>query len=69
MKACTRCGIWHTEAEEQNGRFMSCTEVKRYWSDLKRLHLEETGHLAMINIAKDRRITCIKCGQSLNGRL
>ena len=66
MKACTRCGIWHTDAEERSGRFMSCSEVKQYWSDLKRHHLEETGHLAMIKITKDHRLICIRCGQVLD---
>jgi hypothetical protein len=48
---------------------MSCTEVKEYWSDVKRLHMENTGHLAMIKIGKDGRIICIKCGQDLTALL
>jgi hypothetical protein len=63
MKACTRCGTWHTFPEDLNGRPMSCTEVKLYWSDMKRRHLEQTGHLAMIRITRDGRIVCLKCGQ------
>lgn len=63
MKACTRCGIWHTNPEQQNGRSMSCTEVKLYWSDLKRRHEDQTGHLAMIRITRDGKIVCLKCGQ------
>lgn len=66
MKACTRCGVWHTDAEKHVGHHMSCTEVKQYWSELKRLHLEETGHLAMIKMGKDGRVICIKCGKDLN---
>ena len=65
MKACTRCGMWHTWPEELNGYSMSCTDVKRYWSDMKRRHQDATGHLAMIKITKDGRIVCIKCGQAL----
>ena len=66
MKACTRCGAWHTVAEERSGRFMSCTDVKRFWSDMKRRHMAETGHLAMISIKKDGRIICLKCGRELD---
>jgi hypothetical protein len=65
MKACTRCGAWHTNAEELNERYMSCTDVKRFWSDIKRRHQDETGHLAMIKIAKDGRIVCLKCGRDI----
>jgi hypothetical protein len=65
MKACTRCGVWHTDAENRAGHYLSCTVVKQYWSDLKRLHMEATGHLAMIKITKDGRVICIKCGQEL----
>lgn len=69
MKACTRCGVWHTDAEKYLGRYLSCTEVKQYWSDLKRRHLEEAGHLAVIKIGKDGRVICIKCGQALTDLL
>jgi len=65
MKACTRCGPWHTDAEERVGHYLSCTEVKQYWSDLKRLHMKETGHLATIKISKDGGIVCVRCGQDL----
>jgi hypothetical protein len=65
MKACTRCGVWHTDAEKRAGHYLSCTEVKQYWSDLKRLHMEATGHLAMIKISKDGRVLCVKCGQEI----
>jgi hypothetical protein len=65
MKACTRCGAWHTDAERNVGRYLSCTEVKEYWSDVKRRHLEETGHLAMIKMTKDGRVVCVHCGAAL----
>ncbi len=66
MKACSRCGTWHTTAEEGSGRYMSCTEVKQYWSKMRQMHSQETGHLAMIKIGKDGTITCIKCGQTID---
>jgi hypothetical protein len=44
---------------------MSCTEVKEYWSDLKRRHMEETGHLAMLKMSKDGILYCLKCGQQI----
>jgi hypothetical protein len=61
MKACTRCGAWHTDAEHTVGRHMSCTEVKQYWSDLKRKHSDESGHLAMLKLTKDGKVVCIRC--------
>ncbi|MGO8821721.1 MAG: hypothetical protein ACLQT6_07115 [Desulfomonilaceae bacterium] len=69
MKACTRCGAWHTDAEKNVGCYMSCTEVKQYWSTVKRLHMEESGHLAMIKLNKDGRVVCIKCGKELSNLL
>jgi hypothetical protein len=65
MKACTRCGDWHIHAEKDIGRYLSCTEVKHYWSEMKRRHMDETGHLAMIKI-KEGKIVCIHCGAILN---
>ena len=69
MQACIRCGNWHKDAEHHVGRYLSCTEVKAYWSDLKRRHREETGHLAMLKMTGDGRIVCIKCGRDLTDTL
>ncbi|MDQ7782562.1 MAG: hypothetical protein RDU20_06775 [Desulfomonilaceae bacterium] len=44
---------------------MSCTEVKLYWSELKRRHLELTGHLAAIKVTRDGAIVCLKCGMTI----
>ena len=67
MQACTRCGHWHTDAEKHMGRYLSCTEAKAFWSDLKRRHMEQAGHMAMIKISSDGRVRCVKCNQELNG--
>lgn len=69
MQACTRCGTWHTDAEKHMGRYLSCTEVKTYWSELKRRHHKETGHMAMLKMTGDGRLVCIKCGQDLSEAL
>jgi hypothetical protein len=69
MQACTRCGNWHKDAEKHVGRYLSCAKVKTYWSELKRRHRQETGHLAMLKITGDGRIICTKYGRDLTGPL
>lgn len=65
MRACTRCGEWHLEAEKNEGRYLSCTEVKEYWGKVRARHREKTGHVAQIRIRKDGRVVCMKCNQEL----
>ncbi|MGC8605578.1 MAG: hypothetical protein ACP5VS_18090 [Desulfomonilaceae bacterium] len=69
MKACTRCGRWHTDAEKNVGHYLSCSEVKKYWSNIKRLHMEKSGHLALLKLDEDGRVVCIKCGEDLSSLL
>ncbi|MCG8638704.1 MAG: hypothetical protein MI862_03160 [Desulfobacterales bacterium] len=65
MKACTKCGNWHTTAEKKRGAYLSCTEVKSYWSAVGQRHKEDHGHFARIRIRKDGRVVCLKCMQDL----
>ena len=71
MLACTRCGHWHTDAETASGRFLSCTEVKRFWSRLKAEHKELYGHTAQISIVENGIPICFQCKREIpiNGPL
>ncbi len=66
MKACTRCGVIHTDAEKNLGRYLSCTEVKDYWAEVSKRHKEDSGHYAQVRIKKDGNTICLKCGEDLS---
>lgn len=66
MKACTKCGEWHTRAEEHMGKALSCTQVKEYWSGVSLRHKEICGHYAQIRIRKNGQIICMTCMQDLD---
>ena len=61
MKACTKCGNWHTNAEKSVGTYLSCTEVKAYWAGVSLRHKKEHGHYAQVRIRKDGQAICLKC--------
>lgn len=65
MIACTRCGHWHTDAESILEKSLSCTEVKHFWSKVKREHMDRTGHLAQIATNEDGDVICFKCKEKL----
>ncbi len=69
MQACTRCGVWHTDAEKYAGHYLSCSEVKAYWGEVALRHKEAAGHVAQIRIRKDGRVVCMKCNQDLTEHL
>ncbi|HKI48580.1 MAG TPA: hypothetical protein VKA69_04600 [Desulfobacteria bacterium] len=65
MKACTRCGRWHDDAEKAMGRGLTCTEVKEYWSKLKDDHRELYGHFPQITTDDSGEWICLKCRRRL----
>jgi methylamine methyltransferase corrinoid protein reductive activase len=65
MKACTRCGRWHEDAEKSLGRRLSCSEVKQYWAKIREAHLQSTGHPARITTDDAGNWICIRCGRKL----
>lgn len=69
MKACTKCGNWHSTAEEKAGKYLSCTEVKSYWKAVSHRHKEDCGHYAQVRIKKDGSTICLKCGQDISSIL
>jgi hypothetical protein len=48
MIGCIRCGHWHTDAEEVMGRRLSCTEVREFWSRIRKAHYRMHGHRAQL---------------------
>lgn len=65
MIACTRCGRWHTDAEEVLGRRLSCTEVKQYWSRIRKEHVTLYQHVAQITTEDSGEWICFKCKRRL----
>lgn len=65
MIACTRCGRWHLDAEVAEGRRLTCTEVKRYWSKLRATHRERYGHYPQITTDDHGVWICIRCRRKL----
>jgi DNA-directed RNA polymerase subunit RPC12/RpoP len=65
MLACTRCGRWHIAAEEALGRRLTCTEVKRFWFDMRQRHREHYGHAAQIVAGPSDAYICVRCGRPL----
>jgi hypothetical protein len=61
MIACTRCGHWHTDAEKNNGKRLSCTEVKGYWGQIRRDHMDAYGHVAQLMKDDSGNWVCLKC--------
>jgi len=61
MIACTRCGRWHSDAEEVMGKKLSCTDVKQYWSKIRGAHLRLKGHMPMISTDDEGKWICMKC--------
>ena len=64
-KACGRCGRWHTDVEIAQGKRYSCTEIKRYWADIRRIHEKEYGHRALISREDDGNWICMICCKTL----
>ncbi|MFZ0612979.1 MAG: hypothetical protein WAM73_12125 [Desulfobacterales bacterium] len=65
MIACTRCGRWHLDAEKIEGRRLSCTDVKRFWSHIRQEHLRLTGHVARITTDESGNWICLNCNLRL----
>ena len=65
MIACTRCGHWHTDAERALGKEMSCTEVRRFWSEIKGEHKKLYGHPAKITTDDFGAPICFECKRKL----
>lgn len=61
--ACTRCGSWHVAPEQAAGRRLSCTEVKRFWAEVKQEHRERFGHTPQIATDDEGRRGCLVCGR------
>ena len=66
MIACTKCGHRHTDAEENTGKRLSCTEVKRYWARIKYEHERSYGHLAQVTNDLAGNWICYKCKRVLS---
>jgi hypothetical protein len=64
-KACGRCGKWHTDVELIEQRRFSCTEIKRYWADIRKKHEEIYGHRALISREKNGKWICVECNGTL----
>jgi len=64
-KACGRCGKWHTDVELVEGKLYSCTEIRRYWANIRRIHEKEYGHRALISREADGNWICIFCNMTL----
>jgi len=65
MIACTRCGRWHLDAEKIEGKRMSCTDIKRYWTKIREDHLRLKGHPAQITTDDSGNWICLKCNDRL----
>lgn len=65
MIACIRCGRWHLDAERAEGRRLTCTEVKQYWSRLRVTHREKYGHYPHITTDDGGVWICLKCNRPL----
>lgn len=65
MKACTKCGRRHDDAEAAAGRRLYCSDVKAFWASVRKLHKEETGCSAVAGLGKDGKWVCLRCGLAL----
>ena len=65
MIGCTRCGRWHDDAETAEGRKLTCTEVKLYWTERRVLHQKRYGHIARATCTKDGTWICLSCDREL----
>jgi hypothetical protein len=65
MVACTRCGHWHTDAEDTMGKNLSCTEVRQFWARVRNEHHERYGHLPQITANDTGAWICFKCKRTL----
>jgi hypothetical protein len=65
MKACTKCGRWHEDAEAKLGQNLSCTDVKQYWARIREQHMQQTGHRAQISTDESGQWICMKCNCKL----
>ena len=65
MLACTKCGHWHTNAEQALGRNLSCSEVKRFWGRVKQEHRTRYGHTAQIATDDHGTPICFTCKREI----
>jgi hypothetical protein len=65
MKACTRCGLWHTDAESASGKRLSCTDVKKYWARIRSEHRSLYGHTVQITTDEAGNWICFACKRRL----
>ena len=65
MIACTRCGNWHEDAEAAEGKRLTCTEVKQYWTQLKRAHEDRYGHYPRITTDEGGNWICLRCDRKM----
>ena len=65
MQACTKCGHWHSNAEHTMGRSLSCTEVKRFWVQIKEEHRVRYGHTAQISRDDHGILRCFTCKREI----
>ena len=65
MLGCTKCGRWHSDAENDLGRRLSCTEVKQYWAGIRKKHYDLYDHYPQISTDGEENWICIKCWQRL----
>lgn len=67
MLSCTKCGRWHSDAENDLKRRLSCTEVKQYWTGIRNDHNELYGHFPQIVTDAEENWICMKCLRRLKG--
>ena len=65
MLGCTKCGRWHSDAEDDLGRRLSCTEVKQYWTGIRKEHYDLYDHYPQISTDGAENWICIKCWRRL----
>jgi len=65
MLSCTRCGRWHSDAEKDLGKRLSCSEVKHYWAGIRNVHYDLYGHYPQISTDGEENWICIKCRRRL----
>lgn len=65
MLSCTKCGRWHSDAEDDLGRRLSCTEVRQYWNGIRNAHFDLYGHYPQILTDEEENWICMKCRRRL----
>ena len=65
MIACSRCGHGDTDAEKSIGKRLSCTEVRGYWAQIRRDHVDIYGHVAHLMKDDSGNWFCCKCNGSV----